>query len=668
MSATPSELAAPGPARLDSETWDRTAAAPYTPSPLAQPDAVFEPATTRTPASEELALDLNLPEPIARLLIARGHANIASARRFLAPELTHLHDPYAMHGMRSAVDRIRRALLAREPILIYGDYDVDGTVATVLLKTAIERTAAALAVTPDIRYHIPHRIREGYGMRESRIADAALEGVRLVISVDTGIRAHAAAEEAARLALDLIVTDHHLPDELNGIPNALAVLNPNQPDCAYPCKDLCGAAVAFKLAQALLEGAARDDSERDRLRTKTLPSFLKLLAVATIADSVPLTGENRTIAHIGLRELRSPAQPGLRALMELAGIDTTRPISATDVGFRLAPRLNAAGRMEVASDVVELFLSRDPAAARALAEKLHRLNDDRRATEASALREIEQQIEALLASPAGLPACLVLDDAAYDLGAPSVTASSSQVGSQAEPSATGWHRGVVGILASRVVDRTNRPALVIAHEKNSEAQEADANIAHGSGRSIPGFHLLDALTAAHEQSGSTLFTRFGGHAHAVGFALPSANVPQLRESLARIAAQQLGVTPAEESLHLDLELRFAEITRDFFAAFEQLAPFGLGNPDPLFVTRSARLLAPPRILADRHLRLAFEDRDSPARMSGVAWSRRTAWPELARHQNWQPGDCFDLAFHLRRNWHPDFGGWELEIVALHRLA
>ena len=597
-------------------------------------------------ASEQLARELHLPEPIARLLITRGYADADAAKTFLDPSLSHLHDPYAMHGMREAVDRIRQALLAYEPILIYGDYDVDGTVATVLLKTACERTAAALGVTPDIRYHIPHRIREGYGMRESRIADAAAEGVRLVVSVDTGIRAHAAAEEAARLGLDLIVTDHHLPDELNGTPRALAVLNPNQPGCEYPCKNLCGAAVAFKLAQALLQGAARDDAEHDRLRSKTLPSFLKLLAVATIADSVPLTDENRTIASIGLRELRSPAQPGLRALMELAGIDTSRSVSATDVGFRLAPRLNAAGRMEIASDVVELFLTRDPAVARTLAEKLHRLNDDRRASEANALREIEQQIEALLAAPGGLPACLVLDDN----------------GTQT----AGWHRGVVGILASRVVERTGRPALVLAHEKTTDPYEIP--LAHGSGRSVPGFHLLDALTSAHEQSASTLFSRFGGHAHAVGFALPSAHVPQLRDSLATMAASQLGLTPAAEELRFDLELRFAEITPDLLATLEQLAPFGLGNPDPIFVTRRARLLTPPRILADRHVRLSLEDHDGSGRFSGVVWSRRTSWAEQSRQQSWMPGDSFDLAYHLRRNWHPDFGGWELEIIALERLS
>lgn len=628
------------------------------------------PATT---ASEALAHALHLPEPIARLLLARGLDTPDRARRFLSPALDHLHDPFLMHGMQAAVDRLRRALLAHEPILIYGDYDVDGTVATVLLKTACERAAASLGVTPDIRYHIPHRIREGYGMRESRIADAAAEGVRLVVSVDTGIRAHAAAEEAARLSLDLIVTDHHLPDETSGSPLALAVLNPNQPHCAYPCKDLCGAAVAFKLAQALLEGSVRDASELERLRTKTLPSFLKLLALATIADSVPLTGENRVIASIGLRELRSPAQPGLRSLIELAGIDTTRPISATDVGFRLAPRLNAAGRMEVASDVVELFLTRDPATARTLAEKLHRLNDERRATEATALREIESILDELTASPTGLPSCLVLDDAAGPC-TPSTELSSRPKAERSsaaperpavEPATdmplerTRWHRGVVGILASRVVERTGRPALVLAHEDGT---------AHGSGRSVSGFHLLDAITAAHQQTDNPLFSRFGGHAHAVGFALPSDNVQQLRDRLAQIATDRIGLTPAIEPLRCDLEIRLADITRDLLAAFEQLAPFGLGNPDPLFLTRSARLLAPPRTISERHLRFSFEDHDGSARFSGVAWGRRTHWPQIALAQRWSPGDRFDIAFHLRRNWHPDFGGWELEIVDLHRLT
>ena len=590
-------------------------------------------------ATRELAQELALPAAIARLLLIRGYATAAAARDFLHPTLEQLHDPFLMLGMPAAVARLRAALAAGEPVLIYGDYDVDGTIATVLLKTAAERAAAAMGVAADIRYHIPHRIREGYGMQESRIEAAAAEGVRLVISVDTGIRAFAAAEEAQRVGLDLIVTDHHLPEGA-GVPYAVAVLNPNQPGCEYPCKHLCGAGVAFKLAQALLESTAKDDAERKALREKTLPSFLKLLAIATIADAVPLTGENRIIASLGLRELRRPSQAGLRALMDLAQIDTSRSISAMDIGFRLAPRINAAGRMDVANDVVELFLTRDAAVAATLAAKLHRLNDERRASEADALRAIEALIAALAASAAGLPACLVLDD--------------SQPSTEPE-STNAWHRGVIGILASRVVDRTGRPALILTHEDGQ---------AYGSGRSVKNFPLLDALSAVQAESGNSLFTRFGGHAHAVGFSLPSERVPELRERMLLYATSHAGGQPPADELECDAELRLAEITPDFLSALEQLGPFGMGNAEPLFVTRGVRLASSLKVVKERHLRLNVEDPSDGQRISGMAWSRRTNWAALAKAEEWTQGEVLDLAYRLRRNWHPDFGGWELEVVAL----
>ncbi len=582
-----------------------------------------------------LAENLDLPPALAALLLCRGHGTPEAALRFLEPTAAHFHDPHLLRGLPEAVTRLRAALLDRQPILIYGDYDVDGTVATVLLKTALERAAASLGVIPDVRYHIPHRIREGYGMREARIADAAQEGVRLVVSVDTGIRAFAAAEEAARHGLDLIVTDHHLPDG-GGVPDALAVLNPNQPGCRYPYKDLCGAGVAFKLAQAVLEACARDAADLARLRSKTLPSFLKLLAIATVADSVPLTGENRVVASLGLLALRQPAQGGLRILMELAGIDLSRPVSATDVGFRIGPRINAAGRMDIASDVVELFLTRDAEVARALAEKLHRLNDERRATEARALREIEVRLAELTVAPGGLAGCLVLDDAAGDP----------------------WHRGVVGILASRVVDRTGRPALVLTHEDGQ---------AHGSGRSVPGFHLLDALTAAHEGSPTPLFSRFGGHAHAVGFALPSAHVGELRLRLESLAAPLAAAAP-DPAVACDVRLQLSDLDGRFFAAYERLEPFGNGNPEPVFLAWDLRLAAPVRIIAERHLGLQVEDPETGRRFRATAWTRRCNWVERARAEGWGQGSRLDLAFRLRRNWHPEFGGWELEIVAAQIVA
>jgi single-stranded-DNA-specific exonuclease len=589
-------------------------------------------------ASAELARRLGVPEAIARLLICRGFETVESAEGFLRPGVGQLHDPYKMLGMAAAVTRLREALAGCEPMLIYGDYDVDGTVATVLLKTALERAGTALGVAADVRYHIPHRIREGYGMQDARIEAAVAEGVRLVVSVDTGIRAFAAAAEAKRVGLDLIVTDHHLPDGVEGIPEALAVLNPNQAGCGYPYKELCGAGVAFKLAQALLESTAADDAERSRLREKILPSFLKLLAIATIADAVPLTGENRAIASLGLVELRKPSQVGLRALMELAQIDTSRPISATDVGFRLAPRINAAGRMDIASDVVEMFLTRDAVAARELAEKLHRLNDERRATEAEALRAIEAQIEAIMGEP---PACFVLDDADGGDGG------------------TRWHRGVIGILASRIVDQTGRPALVVTHEEGQ---------AYGSGRSVSGFHLLDALTSVNDEGEERLFARFGGHAHAVGFTLASERVGELRERMVRYAATAQDGSEVVEELVCDAEVRLGELTEEFLAALEQMGPFGNSNAEPVFVSRGVRLSLALKVIKEKHLRVTVEDAADGACFGGMAWSRRTDWAAMAQEEGWSRGDLMDLAYRLRRNWHPTYGGWELEIVGIRPSA
>ena len=399
-----------------------------------------------------LQRSLDCPEAIARILAARGIAP-ESASSFLQPSLADLHAPLLLRGMAEAVARIQQAIAAEEKILIYGDYDVDGTTATVLLKTAIERIAP-LGKPARVAYHVPHRLREGYGIQNERLAEAAEDGISLVISVDTGIRAFRQAEEASALGLDLIVTDHHLPDGVEGVPQCLAVINPAQPGCPYRNKELCGAGVAFKLAHALLAAQAFTQAERHRLETVLIPSFLKLVAIATIADSVPLTGENRAIAWLGLRQLANPVQPGLRALMQVAKLSLDTAPTATEVGFRLAPRINAAGRMDVASDVVELFLTRDPKVASSLAQKLDDLNTDRRAEEAAALDAIEMQLLTLRQPDGAYPAqCIVLD----------------------HPE---WHRGVLGILASRVVERTHRPALVLTSEDND---------AHGSGRSIPGF-------------------------------------------------------------------------------------------------------------------------------------------------------------------------------------
>jgi single-stranded-DNA-specific exonuclease len=568
-----------------------------------------------------LAKAARLPLVLAELLLARGVSQPTEAFAFLNPEVAHLHDPHLMLGMDAAVERLERAIAAREPVLLYGDYDVDGTTAVVLLKTAIEMLGGVA------RFHVPHRLREGYGLQSSVLEAAHGDGVRLVITVDTGMRAFAEAETARRLGLDLIITDHHLLQADDAVPHALAILNPNQPACRYPEKFLCGAALALKLAQAVLE---RRDAAR--AREKTLPSFLKMAAIATIADAVPLKGENRVIAALGLKELRHPAGAGLRALFAAAALDpAARVITGFDVAFRLAPRINAAGRMDVASDVVELFTTRSPARAAELAAKLERLNRERRETEAAALTAIE----ARLATDAELAADrLLLVDG------------------------DGWHRGVIGILASRVVERTAKPAIVVSVEEGPEGR-----IAYGSGRSVDDFALFDAI-----ESCADLFTRFGGHAFAVGFSLPAAELPELKRRLRLYAEEHLAGREPEQVLHIHAELPLDRITPVLVGWLRKLEPFGHGNPEPVFVARKARLLSPPRILKERHIRLELaQDSLQPQPTPGSSGAvRAVGWDQAGRAAalGLAQGSLIDLAYRIRENQHPEYGGLEAEIAGI----
>ncbi len=586
---------------------------------------------------------------LADLLAGRGIDEPEAAARFLSPALGDLHDPLRMSGMKSALNRLEAALERKEKILIYGDYDVDGTTAIVILKTAIELCGGAAD------FHVPHRIREGYGMRDEVIERAAAGGVRLIVSVDTGIRAFAAAETARRTGVDLIVTDHHLPGT-DGVPQALAVVNPNQDGCDYPCKHLCGAGVAFKLAQGLMQrrlDARLNVNDQSRL----LMSFMKVVAIATIADAVPLLGENRVFAKLGLQGLRRPVNVGLKALLEVAKLGDGRALTATEVAFRIAPRLNAAGRMDVARDVVELFNEKDMERARKIAGRLDQLNAERQEEERRIMDNIERRLEE---EPALREAyCVVLDG-------------------------EGWHRGVIGITASRVVERHGRPTLVISR---------DGDEAHGSGRSISAFHLLHAIESCHD-----LFSRYGGHAHAVGFALPSANVEKLREHLDRYARARLTPADFEPQLEFDRELPLAEVTPELHQALLLLEPFGMANPEPVFAARAVRLMAPPQAVKDKHVRLrlapavngaveqAFTPRchpdaaaipknagvgtgQSPAALqSSSSWRDNIAlqamgWglKESCDRLQLLAGDRLDIAYSLAMNDHPEFGGLELTL-------
>lgn len=538
---------------------------------------------------EALAKSVGLGLPAARVLWARGYRSSEDARRFFAPSLADLHSPALLKDMDRAVARLRRAIEQRERILLYGDYDVDGTSAVVILKKGIELFGG------QAEFHVPHRLRDGYGMRSEVVEAAATSGVMLIVSVDTGIRANLVVEHARSLGIDVIVTDHHLPE--SELPPAAAVLNPNRTDCTYPEKNLCGAGVAFKLMDALASSFGWEGARRERL----LDSLLKLVAIATVADVVPLTGENRTIVKRGLDGLGEIRNPGLRALLDVSGFpEGATPPSAGQIAFRVAPRINAAGRMASASDVIEMFLTDDPARARTLAEQLHELNKDRQQTEA----EIAQAIFKLC-----------VEQPVTDGDAALVFAGE------------GWHRGVVGIVASRVVERFHRPVFVLGIENG---------MAQGSGRSISQFHLLDALESMPE-----LFTKFGGHRQAAGVTLDAGQLDLFRTKFRAHAASLLTPADFERELHLDGEIALEEVTDDSIAEILRLAPFGFGNPSPSFVIRGLEVAAPPDIRNEKHVFARF--RQGSRQLRAKAWNFADRASELA------PGTLVDLAVQFEED-------------------
>jgi single-stranded-DNA-specific exonuclease len=546
-----------------------------------------------------IASALGLHAPAARLLVNRGFRDPNAARRFLSPALEDLHDPFLLRDMDRACTRLGRAICSREKILLYGDYDVDGTTSVVLLKKAIELAGG------NAGFHIPHRLREGYGMRPEVIEQASREGVSLVISVDTGIRAAEVVRHATGLGIDVIVTDHHLPEA--DLPPALAVLNPNRPDCGYPEKDLCGAGVAFKLAHALFSTLGWKPEKVRRM----LDSFLKLAAIATIADVVPLVGENRIIVKRGLAGLREIRNPGLRALLEIAGFQKGDSPTAGQVAFRLAPRINAAGRMASASDVIELFLTNNSSRALELAKQLHELNTERQEAEAAIVRSILEECERVP----------VTDDHTALVFA-----------------GMRWHRGVLGIVASRLVERFYRPAFVLSDDGDG--------ILQGSGRSVRGFHLLEALESMPE-----VFTKFGGHRQAAGLTLPSGRLEEFRERLNSWARARLSADDFRPTVEFDGQILLSELTDDAAEEILSLAPFGCGNPTPLFALMDAEILeAAPWKEKHARLRLAHGSR----KLSLKAWNFAERLSELG------PGSRIDAAISIEEDSYSasrGFPGW-----------
>jgi len=537
-----------------------------------------------------LATALGIGPQAAGVLFARGFRDAGVARRFLCPSLDDLHDPLKLRGMDCALERLTRAIRDHEKILIYGDYDVDGTTSVVILKRAIEMAGGAAD------FHVPDRLRDGYGMRPEVVETAARRGVSLIISVDTGIRAAEVVRRASELSIDVIITDHHLPEA--ELPPALAVLNPNRPDCDYPEKNLCGVGVAFKLVQALLGGL---EWPKDKLR-RVLESFLKLVAIGTVADVVPLTGENRIIVKHGLGGLRDVRNPGLRALLEVAGFTGGSAPSATQVAFRIAPRMNAAGRMATANDVIELLLTADVKRARELAEQLHALNSERQKTEANIIKTILQEC-----------ARVPVDDAQAALVF----------------SAPDWHRGVLGIVASRLVERFHRPVFVLS-------EDAESGYAQGSGRSIPHFHLLEALESMPE-----LLVKFGGHYHAAGLTLAARDVGVFRQRFQGYAAARLTPEDFRAELEIDGIIKLREINEKTVAEISSLAPFGCGHATPIFAALGVEVAGPPVVWKEKHLRV-------PLRQDGrMLWLK--AWSFADRIAEFTPGARMDAALVLEED-------------------
>jgi len=523
---------------------------------------------TGRPAVEEgsrLAALLGVPPAVGRILWARGYRDASQAERFLAPRFEHLPNPFGLKGIEPAVARLQRALSRGERICVYGDYDVDGVTSTALLVSVLRKLGG------NVEFYVPHRLVEGYGLNERALEKIAARGARLVVSADCGVTAVAEIDAAARLGVDVVVIDHHTASQ--DLPRAVAILNPHQPGCTFEGRQLAAVGVAFHLLVEL----RRRLREAGWFASRPEPNLreaLDLVALGTIADVVPLTGPNRVLVWHGLRELARAARPGVLALKSVAQL-AGGEVTAGDVGFKLGPRINAAGRLDDASVGVRLLLAEDPGEARKLAEQLDRANAERQDLQARIADEAIAQADAL--GPPEQRRTLVV-------------------------SSPGWHAGVVGIVASRLVDRFHRPALVLAEE---------SGIAKGSGRSVEGFHLYDALSrCAHH------LTRFGGHKHAAGVTLEASSIGAFARALEAQGREALDPAQLSARLRIDAELTPREASLALATELRRLAPFGAGNPEPVFLCRDlaaheVRLLPDRKGTGPGHLKLRVGEAGAP---------------------------------------------------------
>lgn len=580
----------------------------------------------RAEAAGDLARRLGISPVTAELLMRRGYGELDTAREFLDPALSRLMDPEGLPNMAAGADRLVAAVQAREKVLLFGDYDVDGTTGAVVLHEVLT------ALGGDVDVHIPDR-GEGYGLNRPRLERAAAEGVRVLVSIDNGV---AALEEAALLrerGVDLIVADHHTMGDV--LPHAVALIHPRLPGSTYGNPHLCGAGVAFKLAWAV---AARlgQGGKPTRPMADVLLRCLAFVALGTVADVVPLVGENRIIVRYGLKALAAGVLPGPRALMEVGKV--TGDLGTHEVAFRLAPRLNAAGRMGVARRAFELLTTRDPERAQALARELDEENDRRRAVQDRVFREAKERVEAVYGPPPlRAPGIVVWDE--------------------------GWPHGIVGIVAAKLTETYSRPALVAGVEDGK---------AKGSGRTCGGVDLLRSLEPARD-----LFVRMGGHQAAVGFTADPAQLEAVREAFNHGVTASLGLpadTPQAEvaaklegyEVVADAEVRLGEVSRQLVDELERMSPFGAGNAEPLLAVRDVHLAGEPRPMGKKGEHLSFHVRQGEHVFRTVAFSRPGLVQELQERARPGPAGAarFDLAFRPRINRWNGEQKLELELEAI----
>jgi single-stranded-DNA-specific exonuclease len=548
---------------------------------LGQPKPV-EPATVAA-----LVAQLQLPQAIAAILVRRGYVDATAAKAFLRPQLDSLHDPWTLPDMETAVDRIASAIDDGEPILVHGDYDVDGVCGTALLTRALRELGAR------VEPFVPNRLEHGYDFGPAGLAAALQHKCKLVLTCDCGIAAHQTVAAAGDAGIDVVVSDHHTPPAQ--LPPAVAVLNPHRDDSAYPEKVLCGAGVVFKLLQALFE--------RRGYVVRDLYKYLDLVALPTIADLVPLTGENRILARFGLKVLQKTPNPGLRALLRVAGLKAERPINAGQIAFVVGPRINAVGRMGEAMRGVRLLLTEDESEAAAIADVVEAENRLRREVDRATLDE----------------AMAILEES-FDPESQRAIVLASQH----------WHPGVIGIVASRIVEQYYRPTVLIA---------LDGDSGRGSGRSIPGFHLYDALQACQSH-----LLQFGGHRAAAGVQIRAEKIEAFRDSLNAVAHERLTPQDLLPTIRIDHELAMSEVSAELWRFLAHFGPYGQGNPRPVFLARDVTLRGAAEIVGQEHLRLRIDVGDG-------ATPEAIAFGQAAELEWLRESSRVDLAFQVGvREW------------------